>query len=220
MTGSNIMDRRLILSRGLALIGCAMAPSGVWAAPGQPPPSGDLTFRAYRQGVVLGEHRLTFSHRDGTVEVATQVDFAVRLGPIALFRYSHGALEVWRDGHFERLQTATVTNGKKQSVQARRAPSGVQVEPAQGAPYLAEASALPLTHWNRQAMDAPCSIRRTASAFASGPSRAVQIRSNWPTAARSAPRAIPWQGRRKSRTGTTRPAYGPPCAAGSRTDRF
>jgi hypothetical protein len=75
------------------------------------------------------------------------------LGPINFFSYSHHAMEDWSDGRFDRIETSSVTNGHKQAVRAHRVDNGVMIEPSEGAPYLADAGVLPLTHWNRQILD-------------------------------------------------------------------
>jgi len=148
------LHRRQALIGGLALVGLSGI-SPLARASTLAPAGGVLDFEVHRKGQLLGHHRLTFERKGDNLAVDAQVDFLVKLGPFSLFHYSHQAHETWLGGRFDRLQTSTITNGKKQSVTARRAEGGVMIEPADGQPYSAAAGTLPLTHWNREAMSAP-----------------------------------------------------------------
>ncbi len=78
-----------------------------------------------------------------------------KLGPASLFHYLHHAREIWTGDRFDRIETTSVLNGRRQAVRAHRVENGVMIEPAEGASYLAAAEVLPLTHWNRQIIDGP-----------------------------------------------------------------
>jgi hypothetical protein len=123
-------------------------------APGLPP-SGALTFDVHGKGMMLGRHHVTFSRAGTSLTVETHIDMALKLGPVSFFSYTHHAVEGWKDGRFDRLETNSVLNGRKQSVRAHSIDNGVMIEASDSAPYLADADVLPLTHWNRQIMDGP-----------------------------------------------------------------
>jgi hypothetical protein len=155
MNAPAVLDRRSLLAGGIALAGAAMlARPSLADTPGLPA-GGVLTFDIYLGQTLLGRHRMTFNHDGDALTAESQVDMLFKLGPVSLVRYSHHALEFWSAGRFDHLETSTVTNGRKQAVRAHRADGAVQVEPADGAPYSADAALLPLTHWNRRVMNAP-----------------------------------------------------------------
>jgi hypothetical protein len=155
MNAPAVLNRRLLLAGGIALAGAA-----IWARPTSAdtpglPTGGVLTFDIYLGQSHLGRHSMTFNRDGGALAVESHVDMLFKLGPISLVRYSHHALESWTAGRFDHLETSTVTNGRKQAVRAHKAEGAVLIEPAEGAAYTADAGLLPLTHWNRQIMDAP-----------------------------------------------------------------
>ena len=90
----------------------------------------------------------------GAVTVETNVSLAVNLGPVPVFRYTHHATEVWRDGAFVSLDTRTSSNGKLERVHAVRTASGVTIETL-GGRVEAPAEAAPLTHWNADVFRRP-----------------------------------------------------------------
>ena len=118
------------------------------------PPPTRLAFIALRNGHKIGEQHMTFDRSDG-LTVRTEVEFAVKLGPIRLYSYTHQATERWRDGRFQSLDTHTADNGKTLRVSARREDDAVTITPAAGAPVQASRAALPFTHWNREIAKAP-----------------------------------------------------------------
>lgn len=78
-------------------------------------------FLVLRHGNVIGEHRFTFSRRNGddfVVEVA--IDISVGLLGVTLFRFTHRAEEVWRDGWLQSLVSATDDDGTLWRVESER----------------------------------------------------------------------------------------------------
>lgn len=140
------LSRRGFLVAGLGLL----AAPGVAAA--APPPL--LRFAVLRNGVRVGEHRMTFS-RDGADLVArTEVAMTIKLGPVPVYRYRHTATERWRNGHFAALETATSANGQAKRVVAELGASAVAIDGPAGK-IRAPASAAPFTHWNPAAFAGP-----------------------------------------------------------------
>jgi hypothetical protein len=140
--------RRDIMLGGLA----AMTTGRAALAIGYP---GTLAFAAYRNGAHIGEQRMTFENADDALTVRTQADFAIKIGPIVIFRYRHEALERWREGQFDRLETQTDSGGKRERVVATRTAQGVVIAAQGPKPATAPAGALPFTHWNRAIARAP-----------------------------------------------------------------
>jgi hypothetical protein len=138
--------------RSLMLIGAAalMAQPALAA----PPANGRLRFSVWRNGVRVGEHQMSFAREGALIRVTTDVDMAVKLGPVPVFRYSHEAREQWSDGAFQSLETSSSSNGKRQKVIARRQAGGVTIETLNGQSTVS-AQAAPLTHWNSEALRRP-----------------------------------------------------------------
>lgn len=149
MTPSDLMtlSRRTLLAAGL---GALAAPSAFAAAPA----GGRLAFAVYRGNDKVGEHVMRFARAGGGLNVSTEVEMRVRLGPVPVFRYAHTATERWQGDRFTSLTTRTVTNGKVEQVVAEASSSGVAIEGPSGR-LSAPASAAPLTHWNTAAFDRP-----------------------------------------------------------------
>jgi len=152
MDAPTLLNRRGLLAAGIAIGASAMTPRS-WAAPPGLPVNDALTFEIHGEGATLGRHHLTFVREGADLMVETQVEMSLKFGPLSLFRYSHHAMESWSGGRFDRIETSSVLNGRKQAMRAHRTENGVVIEPADGEPYLADANVLPLTHWNRQIMD-------------------------------------------------------------------
>jgi hypothetical protein len=119
-----------------------------------PPATGRLRFTVLRNGTHVGEHAMSFTRAGGDLIVTTDVEMAIKLGPVPVFRYAHHAAETVRGGQFARLETATSSNGKKERVLAIRGPDGVRIETAQGAATGA-ADLAPFTHWDSRALAGP-----------------------------------------------------------------
>ncbi len=142
----DLISRRGLLAGGLALI----------AAPARSaePAGRRLGFAVFRNGAKVGEHHMVFSGEVGSPVVTTQVEMAVKLGPIVAYRYRHQAVERWTGGRFASLETITDANGRAQKVSARRGAGGVAIETARSR-IVAPSDASPLTHWNSAAFAGP-----------------------------------------------------------------
>jgi len=119
------------------------------------PASGRLAFLAWRGSSQLGEHRLTFSTRDGVLTVEIAVDYAVKLGFITVFRYALRGRETWSDGVLQAAQATTDNNGKKEFMRAMRDGASLMVEGTAARRYTAPEGSLIASHWNRAQLDAP-----------------------------------------------------------------
>ncbi len=141
--------RRDVLAGGAVF--SAASQSGSIAPQLQP----DLRFDVMRDGKRIGQHTIRFRRESTTLEVEIDVDIAVRVGPIVLYRYVLKGRETWQDGEFVSLETETNDGGTPHRVKAARTPERVVVE-AQGVPkVIFPGNAIPLTHWNNLCMDRP-----------------------------------------------------------------
>jgi len=119
------------------------------------PPAGLLQFAIHRGNSGIGQHTVQLQ-REGAAWVARiNVEIAVSIGPVVVYRYKLIARETWQDDRFTSFESDTNDDGTKLWVRARREADGVVVE-ASGAPRaLLPVDAIPMTHWNRQCMRAP-----------------------------------------------------------------
>ena len=127
----------------------------VRAAPLPVPPNGRLGFNVLCDGNVLGTHILTFEGEGDSPTVRVAVDLSFGLGPVKLYRYTHRATEIWRNGKVFSLVAETDDDGKKYKVNAVRTDEGLVVEGPKASRYVAPEDALPATHWNRKMLDGP-----------------------------------------------------------------
>lgn len=115
------MDRRhaLTLLAGAAA-SLVAAPSARSAGCTFFPQGGGWRFLVLRHGNVIGEHRFRFSRRSGDFVVEVAIDIAVELLGMTLFRFTHRAEEVWRDGWLHALTSATDDDGTLWRVESER----------------------------------------------------------------------------------------------------
>ncbi len=148
---SLLMSRRSAFAGSAAalLFGCRARSAS------RSPYGGPLAFAAFRNDRPLGEQRMTFDQDGDGLKVTTHVELTVKLGPVALYRYRHEAVEQWRGGRFWSLQTRTEANGKVQRLTASRQDRAVLIMPSGGAALSAPEGALPFTHWNRAIAASP-----------------------------------------------------------------
>lgn len=116
------MQRR----QALRLLGGGAAGLGLGRLPG-PARACDLfpqvpgwRFLVLRHGNVIGEHVFAFSRRNGDFVVEVAIDIAVDLLGLTLFRFTHRAEEVWRDGWLHALVSATDDDGTLWRVESER----------------------------------------------------------------------------------------------------
>lgn len=116
-------------------------------------PSGDvIAFDVIRGGRDLGTHIVRFEDRGDRLDVSTEIDLRVRIGPVTVFHYSHDAVETWRNGRLVAFQSTTRKDGEDLTVSARRNGESWQVEGTdyEGEPLTATlpASLVLSSHWN------------------------------------------------------------------------
>ncbi|MFM8939781.1 MAG: DUF6134 family protein, partial [Phenylobacterium sp.] len=140
MTSMDPTRRTLLAAGALA----AAIPTPLLAAP---PANRRLVFAAARNGVRIGEHRMTFSGDAASPTISTEVEIAIKIGSVTVYNYRHTAREVWEDGRFESLETVTDATAGDRKVSARRTADGVLIRTGRRE-VLAPAGTAPLTHWN------------------------------------------------------------------------
>jgi hypothetical protein len=123
------------------------------AGPALAAPEDAVAFEILRKGEPIGFHLVSLESNANSVRVTTEVEMKVRLGPFPVYGYRHEAIEVWRDGMLETLQSRTVDNGLEMALSLRREGGRYLVD---GTAYRGEAppGAEPSSYWNRAVVDA------------------------------------------------------------------
>lgn len=130
-----------------------LAASGFPAVANDRVPAGEvIAFDVMRDGRDLGTHVIRFEQAGGTMQVTSDIDLRVNIGPFTVFHYSHDAVETWRGGELVAFRSSTRKDGEDLTVSARRAGDRWQIE---GTDYEGEAltASLPVSlalssHWN------------------------------------------------------------------------
>ena len=117
--------------------------------------SGRTVFEVWRNGDKIGSHSVDITDAAGVRTARIAAEMTVRLGPVPVFRYRHSAVETWSAGRFSSLDARTTSNGKLETVNARREGGSVRILRNRGAPVVAPPEAAPLTHWNREVLAGP-----------------------------------------------------------------
>lgn len=110
-------------------------------------PAAEYRFRVLREGGQIGTHRVSFATAGGESTARTDVEIAVRLAGITVFRLTHRFSETWAG---ERLRLAVSRydrNGRVSEMEARADGDAVLVRGPEGTLRL-PAGASPLTWWN------------------------------------------------------------------------
>lgn len=108
-----------------------------------------IDFTVLRKGKRFGSHVLTFERDDtGKLEVTTDVDLQVKIGPITAFKYRLDSLEQWVDGQLVALSGKSNNDGRKGEVVAETEGGDLVVDGTKfdGALPL---GIIPSSHWNR-----------------------------------------------------------------------
>lgn len=145
---------RLIFS--CALVASAMTGFADAANREAVPDTGTIAFDVYRGNSPFGTHILSFEERGDELRVTTDVDLRVRIGPITAFRYEHDSVETYRNGELVSLQTSTLKDGERLSVNITR---NGDVYTGQGSDeegnsrsVTLSSSLLPSSHWGGYAV--------------------------------------------------------------------
>jgi hypothetical protein len=137
-----------MLRRRLPLLVLPLLPRAAQALP-----SG-IRFRIMREGSQIGTHRVTFAEENAALTAHTEVDIAVRLMGITVFRFSHRFTETWAGGRLRLATSRLDRNGKVTEMEARAAEGAILVQGPEGPQHL-PADAAPLTWWDPSRFTGP-----------------------------------------------------------------
>ena len=83
------------------------------------------------------------------------MDYAVKLGPVSLFRYKLRGREIWSDGRLGSAHVQTDNNGKQDYMRAVREGEALIVEGSKARRARAPRETSIATHWNISQLDGP-----------------------------------------------------------------
>lgn len=96
----------------------------------------DLRFRALYQGSPVGDYCVGFRSDGDRLVVTTHIDITVKVLFFTAFHFAHDAVEVWRSGRLQSVESTTDDNGTRLGVSGYAASDGFRITGADG-PFLA-----------------------------------------------------------------------------------
>jgi hypothetical protein len=145
------LPRRTLLGRALAATGSLMLPPGALAGTS----SGDRTFRVLRKGEDIGRHHVAFARRGDGLQVDVEVELAVKLAFITVYRFRQSGRDLWRDNVLVQAHTVTDDDGKHSELVAWAANGALEVAGASGSRLVPLGSMTDLCFWNDDILRAP-----------------------------------------------------------------
>ncbi|PWR18559.1 DUF6134 family protein [Zavarzinia aquatilis] len=124
-------------------IGGVAAPARAERAGQTPQP---VYFEVWRNGSLIGTHRIAFRHDGADLVVDIDIRLAVSFASITLFRYEHRNEERWRDGRLIAMTSATNDDGTAERVDIAAGADGLVVRGSDFAGTV-PADLLPTTYW-------------------------------------------------------------------------
>jgi hypothetical protein len=122
----------------------------------QAQPAGPIRFRILREGNAIGTHRVTFAEEPGGVLAATtEVEIAVRLAGITVFRMNHRFREAWAGDRLREATSRRDRNGTVTEMVVRAEGDGLVVRVPGAAPQRLPAEAAPMTWWDPRRFTRP-----------------------------------------------------------------
>lgn len=145
---------KLLCSSAIAVIALSTASAesavieetavAVW----KPYDGAQIAFDVLRKGKPFGTHIVSFEESDtGDLQVTTDVDLKVKVGPFTAFQYRLDSEETWRSGQLVSLNGRTNDDGEKTSVSAVLDGDELRVE---GTAFQGRVNPwiIPSSHWN------------------------------------------------------------------------
>jgi len=144
-----MIARRTLLAAATTIPFCDPAAALAGARDLPIPPSRRLGFRLLRDDSEIGLHTVTFDTMGDTLAVLVEVNILVKLGPIAIYRYSHRGVERWQGRRYLGLETRTDHDGEPHWMRAVATDEGLVVEGSKAQRYVAPPGVFGTTYWNQ-----------------------------------------------------------------------
>ena len=119
------------------------------------PASNAINCRVLRKGDDIGTAAYRFERQGTMLTVHIAIDLVVKLGPIAVFRYTHRNVETWDGDTLIGFDAKTDDDGTAKYMSARHGAGGLVVTGSKTEPYTAPANALGTTYWNVRGVSVP-----------------------------------------------------------------
>ncbi|WP_431270699.1 DUF6134 family protein [Dankookia sp. P2] len=139
---------RRLARRSLLALPAALAAG---PAPAVPP---ELRFRVMREGSAIGTHRVVFAAGAAGLTARTEVDIAVKLLGVTVFRFTHRFEEAWAGDRLASASARLDRNGSLSEMQAVAAEDAILVQGSAGR-FRLPAEAAPLSWWDSRRLDRP-----------------------------------------------------------------
>jgi hypothetical protein len=128
-------------------------PLGLAAGPAAALPPA-LRFRVVRQGSAIGTHRVVFAETTAGLTARTEVDIAVTLLGVTVFRFTHRFEESWAGDRLASATSRLDRNGSVTEMRAVAAEGAILVQGSAGR-FRLPAAAAPLSWWDSRRLDRP-----------------------------------------------------------------
>jgi hypothetical protein len=125
----------------------------------------ELRFRVLRQGSAIGTHRVVFAETAAGLTVRTEVDIAVTLLGVTVFRFTHRFEEAWAGDRLASASSRLDRNGSVTEMRATATGDAILVQGSAGRFRLA-AEAAPLSWWDSRRLDRPLFANDTGKPLA------------------------------------------------------
>ncbi len=110
----------------------------------------DVRFHTLYQGSPVGEHRVKFQTHGDRLTVTTHIDILIKVLFFTAFKFTHKAIEIWRAGRLESVDSTTDDNGTQLTVAGVAASDGFRIIGLDG-PFMAAPQLLTTnTLWDRR----------------------------------------------------------------------
>jgi hypothetical protein len=139
--------RREVL--GLAAAGLFWRSSPAMALPAS------LQFKVFRKGDEIGMHRVTFTPTAAGFDVDVDVELAVKMAFITVFRYRQTARDSWKGGNLVSADYKTDDDGKRTELLVREQSGRLKVDGPAGSAEAPLGTMTDLAFWNESIVDAP-----------------------------------------------------------------
>lgn len=111
------------------------------------PYNSGLSFEVLRDDSSIGHHRVDFERKGDELHVKVDIELAVKLAFVTVFRYTHQNHEVWKDGRLVSIETQTNDNGDEYRLTGRATEEGFAIEGHAGSRTL-PAGIIPTSYWH------------------------------------------------------------------------
>lgn len=112
-----------------------------------------IFFDVWREGSLIGSHRLDFSRQGEELRVDIAIELKVDFAYITVFRYQHRNREIWRGGRLLAMQSTTDDDGERARVLLQAKGEELAVDGTKFAGTV-PGNLLPTTYWREESMRA------------------------------------------------------------------